>query len=116
MASRQSHELAHPSRAALTFTAVSAALSDPTRLAIVVRLGRLAPGDELPCATFALSVTKSTQSAHFRTLREAGVIRQRDEGTRRMNSLRRDDLDDRFPGLLNLAIAQGDAPRSGRRR
>jgi len=40
-------------------------------------------------------------------LREAGVIRQRDEGTRRLNSLRRDDLDARFPGLLDLAIPQG---------
>ena len=111
MASRQSHELAHPSREALTFTAVSAALSDPIRLAIVVRLGALEPGGELPCTTFALPVSKSTQSAHFRTLREAGVIRQRDQGTRRLNSLRRDDLDRRFPGLLDLAIAQGKAPR-----
>jgi hypothetical protein len=40
-------------------------------------------------------------------LREAGVIRQRDEGTRRLNSLRRDDLDARFPGLLDLAVAHG---------
>ena len=116
MASRQSRELAHPTRAALTFTAVSGALSDPIRLSIVARLGTLGPGGELPCATFRLPVTKSTQSAHFRRLREAGVIRQRDQGTRRMNSLRREDLDDRFPGLLNLAIAQGAVARPGRRR
>jgi len=77
MASRQSHELAHPSREALTFTAVSAALSDPIRLAIVVRLGTLEPGGELPCTTFALPVSKSTQSAHFRTLREAGFLESR---------------------------------------
>lgn len=109
MASRQSRELVHPSRDALTFTAVSAALSDPIRLAIVARLGALEAGSELPCTTFDLPVSKSTQSAHFRTLREAGVIRQRDEGTRRLNSLRRDDLDERFPGLLDLAIAQREA-------
>jgi DNA-binding transcriptional ArsR family regulator len=107
MASRQSSELVHPSREALTFTAVSAALSDPIRLAVVATLGALGPGGELPCATFALPVSKSTQSAHFKALREAGVIRQRDEGTRRLNSLRREDLDARFPGLLDLAIAQG---------
>jgi hypothetical protein len=38
-------------------------------------------------------------------LREAGVIRQRVEGTTRLNSLRRDDLDDRFPGLLDAVLA-----------
>jgi hypothetical protein len=35
------------------------------------------------------------------------VIRQRDQGTRRLNRLRRNDLDSRFPGLLDLAIAHG---------
>jgi DNA-binding transcriptional ArsR family regulator len=107
VASRQSRQLTHPSRSALTFTAVTAALSDPVRLAIVATLGALDAGSELPCTTFELPVSKSTQSAHFRTLREAGIIRQRDEGTRRLNSLRRDDLDERFPGLLDLAITQG---------
>jgi DNA-binding transcriptional ArsR family regulator len=107
VASRQSRELVHPPRDALTFTAVSAALSDPIRLAIVARLGALEPGSELPCTTFDLPVSKSTQSGHFRALREAGVIRQRDVGTRRLNALRREDLDERFPGLLDLAIAQG---------
>jgi len=112
VASRQSRELVHPPRDALAFTAVSAALSDPIRLAIVARLGALEPGGELPCTTFDLPVSKSTQSGHFRTLREAGVIRQRDVGTRRMNALRREDLDERFPGLLDLAIAQGEALRA----
>jgi DNA-binding transcriptional ArsR family regulator len=83
------------------------ALSDPVRLAIVVRLADVGEGGEQACATFALPVSKSTQSGHFKALREAGVIRQRDEGTRRLNSLRRADLDARFPGLLDLAIAQG---------
>ncbi|GAA3103994.1 ArsR/SmtB family transcription factor [Streptosporangium carneum] len=65
------------------------------------------PDGELACTTFALPVSKSTQSGHFKALREAGVIRQRDEGTRRLNRLRRDDLDARFPGLLDLVIPQG---------
>lgn len=48
------------------------------------------------------------------TFPSLGSIRLRchppaDEGTRRLNSLRRDDLDARFPGLLDLAIAQGRA-------
>jgi DNA-binding transcriptional ArsR family regulator len=107
VASRTATELVHPDRDELDFTRVMAALSDPMRLAIVRRLAGRGPGGELACTTFALPVSKSTQSGHFRVLREAGVIRQRDEGTRRLNSLRREDLDARFPGLLDLAIAHG---------
>jgi DNA-binding transcriptional ArsR family regulator len=109
MASRTATKLVHPDREDLQFTAVLAALSDPVRLAIVARLAEIGPGAELACATFALPVSKSTQSGHFRVLREAGVIHQRDEGTRRFNRLRHDDLEDRFPGLLDLAIPQGRA-------
>ncbi|TYB45321.1 ArsR/SmtB family transcription factor [Actinomadura chibensis] len=107
MASRTATRLVHPDRSELEFTAVMAALSDPVRLAIVTRLADAGPDGELACATFALPVSKSTQSGHFKTLREAGVIYQRDEGTRRLNRLRRDDLDARFPGLLELAVPQG---------
>ncbi|GHF59164.1 transcriptional regulator [Streptomyces mashuensis] len=113
MASRTATELVHPDRAELRFTAVLAALGDPVRLAIVARLADAGPEGELACATFSLPVSKSTQSGHFRTLREAGVIRQRDEGTRRMNRLRREDLDARFPGLLDLAVPQGRAVIAG---
>lgn len=107
MASRTATELVHPDRDDLTFTALAAALSNPVRLAIVAALADAGPGGELACTTFALPVSKSTQSGHFKALREAGVIQQRDEGTRRLNRLRRDDLDARFPGLLDLAIPQG---------
>ena len=107
VASRTATELVHPSRGELEFTRVLGALGDPVRLVIVARLASVGPGGELACTTFALPVSKSTQSGHFRVLRESGIIRQRDEGTRRLNSLRRDDLDACFPGLLDLAIAQG---------
>jgi len=112
MASRTATELIHPDREDLHFTAVLAALSDPVRLAIVARLADIGPDAELACTTFALPVSKSTQSGYFRVLREAGVIRQRDEGTRRLNRLRRDDLEERFPGLLDIAIPQGRAVMS----
>ena len=92
MASRTATDLRHPQRAELEFTNVLAALSDPVRLAIVARLADAEPEGELACTTFALPVSKSTQSGHFKSLREAGVIGQRDEGTRRLNRLRRDDL------------------------
>ncbi len=109
VASRTATELTHPRRRELRFPEVMAALSDPVRLAIVARLAELEPGDELACTTFALPVSKSTQSGHFKALREAGVIHQRDEGTRRLNLLRRDDLDARFPGLLDIVIPQARA-------
>lgn len=109
MASRTATELVHPPAGELRFTDVLAALSDPVRLVIVAKLADAEPPGELACTTFALPVSKSTQSGHFRTLREAGVIHQRDEGTRRLNRLRRDDLDARFPGLIDLAAAQGRA-------
>ena len=49
-------------------------------------------------------MTKSTCTHHFKVLREAGVIRQRLEGTTRLNSLRREELEQRFPGLLGSVL------------
>ena len=79
------------------------ALSDPHRLEIV---HRLAESDEpLPCGTMSLGLSKSTMTHHFRTLREAGVIRQERRGTTRLTQLRREDLDSRFPGLLDAVLS-----------
>ncbi len=89
--------LPHPAADDLELAAVLHALSDPMRLRIVIGL---ATEDHRPCGSFNLPVTKSTCTHHFKVLREAGVIRQRLEGTTRLNSLRRDDLEQRFPGLL----------------
>jgi DNA-binding transcriptional ArsR family regulator len=86
-----------PERGALELPAVLHALSDPVRLQIVTRLS---DGSEHSCGSLDLPVTKSTCTHHFRVLREAGVIRQRQEGTSRLNSLRSEDLEARFPGLL----------------
>ncbi|HMH47308.1 MAG TPA: helix-turn-helix domain-containing protein [Solirubrobacteraceae bacterium] len=77
--------------------------SDPHRLRIVRELS----ADPTPraCGAFDVDVTKSTCTHHFRVLREAGVIEQRALGTARLNSLRREDLDARFPGLLDAVLA-----------
>jgi DNA-binding transcriptional ArsR family regulator len=92
----------HPARRELELSAVLHALSDPARLEIV---RRLAAGDEPPCGTFELGLSKATLSHHFRVLRESGVVRTRPEGRKRLLSLRADDLEDRFPGLLNAVLA-----------
>jgi DNA-binding transcriptional ArsR family regulator len=64
---------------------------------------------EVACGCFDLPVGKSTSSRHFRVLREAGILRQRDEGTRRINSLRREELERLFPGLLDLVPRKASA-------
>ena len=98
--------LPHPAADEIELAAVLHALSDPMRLRIVVGL---AAADDRPCGSFGLPVTKSTCTHHFKVLREAGVIRQRLEGTTRLNSLRRQDLEERFPGLLDSVLRAADA-------
>jgi len=99
--------LLHPNRDQLELAAVLHALSDPQRLSIVASLAE----DPTPrrCGSFGLCISKSTLTHHFRVLREAGVIEQRDEGTSRLSTLRRDDLDERFPGLLDAVLAGAPA-------
>src|SRR5690349_21495602 len=93
--------LSHPARAEIELPTVLHALSDPMRLRIVAGL---AAGEERTCNSFDLPVVKSTCTHHFKVLREAGLIRQRLEGTTKLNSLRRADLDARFPGLLDAVL------------
>ncbi len=94
--------IVHPARAEIELGAVLHALSDPVRLKIVAEL---AEGErEHTCGSFKLPVTKSTCTHHFKVLREAGVIHQRQHGTARLNTLRRDDLEARFPGLLDTVL------------
>jgi DNA-binding transcriptional ArsR family regulator len=86
------------------------ALSDPQRLRIVLQLAeRTGP---CPCGSFGLDVTKSTLTHHFRVLREAGVVSQAVVGTSKLNTLRRGDLDARFPGLLDAVLAAERRPAS----
>jgi DNA-binding transcriptional ArsR family regulator len=92
----------HPSRGELELSSVLHALSDPARLEIV---RRLAAGDEPSCGMFELGLSKATLSHHFRVLRESGVVRTRPDGRKRLLSLRSEDLNARFPGLLDAVLA-----------
>jgi DNA-binding transcriptional ArsR family regulator len=94
-------EIQHPKRDELELSAVLHALSDPVRLGIVADLAR---GEERTCGSFDVGVSKSTCTHHFRVLREAGLIRQRQQGTSRLNTLRSEDLEARFPGLLGTIL------------
>src|SRR3954454_10053654 len=95
-------KLHHPDREEIELGPVLHALSDPQRLQIVRELA--SDSEPRPCGSIELGVTKSTMTHHFRVLREAGVINQRREGTTKLTSLRRDDLDSRFPGLLDPVL------------
>jgi len=95
--------LTHPERDEIELGAVLHALSDPVRRQIVVALA--SADGEPSCGSIDVPVTKSTCTHHFKVLREAGVIRQRQDGVARLNSVRRDDLEARFPGLLGTILA-----------
>jgi DNA-binding transcriptional ArsR family regulator len=79
------------------------ALSDPVRRSIVRQLAE-SPDWSHPCGSFNLTVTKATSSHHFAVLRATGLIEQRTDGTRRLNRLRREEFEARFPGLLELVL------------
>lgn len=91
----------HPATQDITLAGVLGALGDPMRLKILRKLldkrrGCLSCSDAAPCQDMA----KSTLSHHFRILRDAGLIRTTKQGVEHLNSVRSDDLNALFPGLL----------------
>jgi DNA-binding transcriptional ArsR family regulator len=95
----------HPERDEMALGAVLSALADPLRRRVVFELIRCPQGCERTCVSFNLPVSKASLTHHFRVLREAGLIRQEDRGNSRAATLRREDLEARFPGLLALVAA-----------
>lgn len=95
-----------PDLADVTLSQVMHALGDDLRLQIVAVL---AAEGERRCGTFELGVSKATRSHHFRVLREAGITDTRVEGAARHVTLRRDELEARFPGLLEAVLAAAPA-------
>ncbi|WP_228924694.1 helix-turn-helix transcriptional regulator [Streptomyces sp. DH7] len=79
------------------------ALVDPVRRMVVSQLVR--KGEAMSCGTFEAPVSISTLTHHFNVLREAGVIRQHYVGVTKMNTLRAEEMEERFPGLLPAVIA-----------
>jgi DNA-binding transcriptional ArsR family regulator len=93
------------------------ALGDPTRRAIFerLRLGALAVGeiaDELP-------VSRPAVSQHLRVLKEAGLVRERRDGTRRLYRVDPDglgELRDYFDDFWSEALASFKAEAEHERR
>ncbi|ARU52613.1 DNA-binding transcriptional ArsR family regulator [Cellulosimicrobium cellulans] len=102
-----STELPHPERAQITLGGVLFALSDTDRLAIARQLAD-GPLDMAACHLSDPSMPKSTKSHLMKVLRTAGVIRNEPNGRGRRLTLRRDDLDALFPGLLDAVLSAAD--------
>ena len=90
-----------PTRRELLLTAVLYALSDEIRLGIV---RQLAKKGEQACGVFEVDRPKSSLSHHFRVLRESGLVATRKDGKTLLNTLRSEDLEARFPGLLKAVL------------
>lgn len=91
----------HPEREQIRLENVLTALGNPLRLAVV---RALALEGERACGSLLQAQTKSTMTHHWRVLRDSGVIWQRPSGRENLLSLRRDDLEARFPGLLHSLL------------
>jgi DNA-binding transcriptional ArsR family regulator len=90
---------------------VLAALADPHRLAAVRFVAR---HGESWCSQViqeaGLGTSKSTFSHHLRILREAGIVTKRIQGAKGYMSLRKNDLDRRFPGLIDSILSADTEP------
>jgi DNA-binding transcriptional ArsR family regulator len=99
----RAERIRHPEVESFDLATIMRALGDPLRIQIV----RLVDAeDEIVCTEIydRLGLPASTGSYQLRQLREAGVTRSRAIGTKRMVSVRREDLESRFPGLVDLVI------------
>jgi DNA-binding transcriptional ArsR family regulator len=91
----------HPEIESVGLEELLHALSDPVRLEIV---RKLADSGERCCGELEVPVSKSTLSHHLKVLRQAGVTYTRAEGTQRLVSLRLNEIETRFPNLLDAVL------------
>jgi DNA-binding transcriptional ArsR family regulator len=91
----------HPTIDQFCIETVLSALGDPIRLRIIRSLSHR---EETTCSCCNIDLPKSALSHHFKVLREAGLIRVRIEGKQRFLSIRYEELENRFPGLLTSVI------------
>lgn len=94
----------HPDRDQIRVDGVLSALGHPVRLAAVRVLDE---GGEHNCGSVLAKLcisAKSTMTHHWRVLREGGVIIQEPSGRENLLTLRRADLDARYPGLLDAIL------------
>lgn len=98
--------LLHPSIEEIRPEAILHALSDPVRAEIFASITQA--GFVQACSTLAClgdrMIPKSSLSQHFKILREAGLIRSERQGVEMRNTSRWDEVNARFPGLLQSIL------------
>ncbi|MDX6629899.1 MAG: hypothetical protein QOH00_2145 [Gaiellales bacterium] len=104
------HDDHAPDLRAVDVLTVLQALSDPVRLAIVRQLAGCTVEAGLMCGQIELPVAKSTASHHLKTLHRAGITSEREQGVCKYVQLRRSELDERFPGLLDSVLSASASP------
>ncbi len=95
-------QIKHPTIEQVELTDIMYALADPTRLEIVILLAQA--GRKLTCGEINLNRPKSSMSHHFKILRSAGLVETLIEGTEHMNSLRLEEVESKFPGVLSAVL------------
>lgn len=96
--------LPEPSLDDIRLEEIFGALSQPLRLTIIQKLLLESESYDHACGWFGFDRPKSSLTHHFKALREAGLIRQRQYGLERRSRVRAEDLNTRFPGLLDLVV------------
>lgn len=96
--------LPEPTADEIRLERVMGVLAEPLRLTIVQRLLLSSEDFDQSCGWFGFDRPKSTLTHHFKALREAGVITQRQYGLERRSRVRLEDLNTRFPGLVDLVL------------
>lgn len=99
----RSTQLEHPTAEQILLTDVLFALSDPDRLELVEQL-RQGPVTAAECVPTGPEMPKSTKSHLLKVLRESGIIWNVPHGRGRLLTLREEDLESRFPGLLDAVL------------
>jgi len=101
-ATTETHKL--PDLADIDVLTILQALSDPVRLEMVRQLASCPAEDGLKCGQMRLPVKKAAASHHLKVLWEAGLVDAEKQGVYKIIWLRRDELDRRFPGLIDSVL------------
>lgn len=101
--------LPEPTVDSFDLTTILSALADPGRRALMAALYH--ETEPIDCAVLAgyteLDLSAATISHHYRVLREAGLTRTVADGRKRIVRVRREDMEKRFPGLLDAVLVSG---------
>lgn len=98
--------LPEPTNDSLNLTVILNALADPSRRALMMALYHAE--EPVDCAILVekadLGLSSATVSHHYRILREAGLTRTVADGRKRIVKVRRQSMEERFPGLLQAVL------------